>query len=49
MKIISLFILLYISKSLLGINLYPDRHVWEVIQDFVQPFFENNDNRPSDP
>lgn len=46
--ITSLFILLYIFKSLLGINLDPDRHAWEVIQDFVQPFFENNDNRPSD-
>ena len=46
--IISLFILLYIFKSLLGIDLDPDRHAWEIIKDFVQPFFEKNDNRPSD-
>lgn len=40
-RIIALLILLYIFKSMLGINLFKDRHAWEVILDFVQSIFDS--------
>ncbi|MEE3715798.1 EAL domain-containing protein [Tumidithrix elongata RA019] len=39
-RIITFLILLYIIKSLAGIDLFPNRHAWEVIADFFQSLFE---------
>ncbi len=36
---IALLILLYIFKSLMGIDLFKDRHAWEVISDFFESIF----------
>jgi EAL domain-containing protein (putative c-di-GMP-specific phosphodiesterase class I) len=39
-RIIALAILLYIFKSLVGIDIFPNRHAWDVITDFVQSIFD---------
>jgi EAL domain-containing protein (putative c-di-GMP-specific phosphodiesterase class I) len=39
-RIIALLILLYILKSILGIDLVKDHHAWEVIGDFIQSIFD---------
>ncbi|MCA6595308.1 MAG: EAL domain-containing protein [Pseudanabaena sp. M046S1SP1A06QC] len=36
---IAILILLYIFKSLMGIDLFKDRHAWEVISDFFESIF----------
>jgi EAL domain-containing protein (putative c-di-GMP-specific phosphodiesterase class I) len=35
-KIIAALIMLYIFKSLVGINIFPDYHLWDIIVDFFQ-------------
>ena len=40
-RIIALLILLYILKSLLGIDLVKNFHAWEVIRDFFQSIFDD--------
>ncbi len=37
---IVLLILLYIFKSLMGIDLFKDRHAWDVISDFFESIFD---------
>ena len=39
-RIIAFLILLYILKSILGIDLVKDHHAWEVIGDFIQSIFD---------
>ncbi len=39
-RIIAILILLYIFKSLIGIDLFKNRHAWEVIGDFIQSIFD---------
>lgn len=39
-RIIALVILLYTFKSLIGIDLFPNRHAWDVISDFIQSIFD---------
>ena len=39
-KIIATLIFLYIVKSLLGINIFPEHHAWEIIIDFFQSIFD---------
>jgi EAL domain-containing protein (putative c-di-GMP-specific phosphodiesterase class I) len=36
---IAILILLYIFKSLMGIDLFKDRHAWEVLSDFFESIF----------
>ncbi|CAN1211474.1 EAL domain-containing protein [Tumidithrix helvetica PCC 7403] len=39
-RIITVLIMIYIIKTLAGIDLFPERHSWEVISDFFQSLFE---------
>jgi EAL domain-containing protein (putative c-di-GMP-specific phosphodiesterase class I) len=39
-RIIAILVLLYIIKSFIGINIFQDRHAWEVISDFIQSIFD---------
>jgi EAL domain-containing protein (putative c-di-GMP-specific phosphodiesterase class I) len=39
-RIIAILILLYIIKSFLGIDIFQNRHAWEVISDFIQSIFD---------
>jgi EAL domain-containing protein (putative c-di-GMP-specific phosphodiesterase class I) len=39
-KIIAILILLYIVKSLLGINIFPEHHLWDIIVEFFQSLFD---------
>ena len=39
-KTIAVLILLYIVKSLLGINIFPEHHLWDVIVEFFQSLFD---------
>ncbi|TYQ23942.1 EAL domain-containing protein [Pseudanabaena sp. UWO310] len=40
-RIIAVLIVLYIFKSLIGVDIFPNRHSWEVIGDFIQSVFES--------
>jgi EAL domain-containing protein (putative c-di-GMP-specific phosphodiesterase class I) len=39
-KTIAVLILLYIFKSLVGINIFPDHHLWDIIVEFFQSIFD---------
>ncbi len=45
---LGLLMLLYLLKSLLGINLVPQEHAWQVIWHFVEPLLESDsESKPS--
>lgn len=48
-SLISLLLLLYLFKSYFGINIFSEKHAWEVLMDFIQPFFEQTPEAPSKP
>ena len=39
-RIVAVLVLLYIIKSFMGIDIFPNIHAWEVISDFMQSIFE---------
>ncbi|MEB3312105.1 MAG: EAL domain-containing protein [Snowella sp.] len=48
-SLVSLLLLLYLFKSALGINIFSEKHAWEVLIDFIQPFFEQEPEPTSKP
>ncbi len=48
-SLVSLLLLLYLFKSTLGINIFPEQHAWDVLMDFIQPLFEQTPEPASKP